>query len=68
MHQDRVVQVWPAGRGRNQKEWLGGGSCKRQKEVGGFIHQQDYILLGGVVREERPGQILVGGGGELNYF
>lgn len=28
-------------------------SCKRQKEVGEFIHQQDCIFLDGVVREER---------------
>lgn len=31
---------------------------KRQKEVGGFIHQQDCMLLGSVVGEEGPDPML----------
>lgn len=60
-----MVEAWPAGRKRKEEEGLGELSCKRQKEVGGFIHQQDCILLGGVVREEGPDPMLEEGRTEL---
>lgn len=60
-----MVQAWPAGRKRKEEERLGEQSCKRQKEAGGFIHQQDCILLGGVVREEGLETMLEEGEREL---
>ena len=58
MSRPRKTEACSAEMKRKEEEGLGKQACKRQKEVGGCIHQQDCILLGGVVREEGPDPML----------
>ena len=58
MPRPRKTEACPAERKRKEEEGLGKEACKRQKEVGGRLHQQDCILLGGVVRGEGPDPML----------